>query len=85
MSESELTELRKGKIRRLLLLVLVIIGIGSVITVIVILYMNVGADTGYNTGGWGCAYIKLVKNFPTQNSLNNYYIEFFKKINTLSA
>lgn len=81
MSESELTELRKGKIRRLLLLVLIIIGIGSVVTVIIILNMN----TGDNTGGWACTYIKFVKIFATHNSLNNYYIEFFKKINTLSA
>lgn len=46
MSESELTQLRKGKLRRLLLLVLIIIGFGSIITVIIIIYMNIGDNTG---------------------------------------
>jgi len=46
MSESELTQLRKGKIRRLLLLVLIIIGFGAVITVIIIFSMNIEDNTG---------------------------------------
>ena len=85
MSDSELTELRKGNTRRLLLIGLIIIGLGFIIIIIVILYMNIGDNTGDNTGGWCCVYIKHVKIFNPQNSLNNYYIEFFKKINTLSA
>ncbi len=52
MSESNLTELRKGKIKKILISVLIIIGIGSIITVLVILYINSGVDTGdNNTGG----------------------------------
>lgn len=46
MSESELTQLRKGKLRRLLLLVLIIIVFGAIITVIIIFYINIGDNTG---------------------------------------
>ncbi|MEE9376840.1 MAG: hypothetical protein V3V33_02255 [Candidatus Lokiarchaeia archaeon] len=42
MSETELNQLRKGKIRRLLLLFLIITGFGAVITIIIISYMNIG-------------------------------------------
>jgi len=52
MSESELTQLRKGKIRRLLLLILIITGFGAVITIIIIFYRNIGdMNIGDNPGG----------------------------------
>ena len=46
MSESELTQLRKGKIRRLLLLILIITGFGAVTTIIIIFYMNIRDNLG---------------------------------------
>ena len=79
MSESELTQLRKGKIRRLLLLVLIIIGFGAVITVIIIFSMNIED----NPGGWACASINFLKIYITESSLKKYYFELLKKILTI--
>ena len=76
MSESELTQLRKGKIKKLLYLILVVTGLGAVITIIIIFYMN----TGEPTGGWGCASINSLKTIITEKMLNIYYAELLKKI-----
>ena len=46
MSETELNQLRKGKIRRLLILILIITGFGTVVTIIIISYMNISDNTG---------------------------------------
>ena len=83
MSESELTQLRKGKLRRLLLLVLIIICFGAIITVIIIFYMNIGDNpTG---GGWACASIYFLRIYFTEHSLNTYYFELLKKIFNFST
>ena len=74
MSESELTQLRKGKIRRLLLLILIITGFGAVTTIIIIFYMNIRD----NLGGWACAVINFLRIYITENSLNTYNFEFLK-------
>ena len=81
MSESELTQLRKGKIRRLLLLILIITGFGAVTTIIIIFYMNIRD----NLGGWACASINFLRICFTKNSLNTCDFELLKRIINLYA
>ena len=46
MSETELNQLRKGKIKKIILFILIIVAFGAIITTLFIVYYNINTGEG---------------------------------------
>jgi len=46
MSETELNQIRKGKIKKTILLILIIVAFGAIITTLFVIYFNINTNEG---------------------------------------
>ena len=46
MSETELNQIRKGKIKKTALLILIIVAFGAIITTLLVIYYNINTNEG---------------------------------------
>ena len=46
MSETDLNQIRKGKIKKTILLILIIVVFGAIITTLLVIYFNINTNEG---------------------------------------